>query len=173
MMFSTSLPCHGRSFEDEEAAKQLHGRSMSQSPSGSCVTLFLEPSTMHSPAVWVSVLFKLTKPGRFSSSSFSLCSSLLTESIVSLHSPRSFICSDIKTACYHSSHKGKSFGGKHLFNPCKGSSCVLLPCATPWKVSLVQNHVVSTGNLFTYTKSKTLKMYFAYEVGLRSPQHFF
>lgn len=88
-----SLFCHWSSLEPEKSLGteyETHRKPLRCLRSSS-------RGAAHSPAVWVSVLFRFTKPGKFSSSSFSLFSSLLTESILPLHSPSSFIWGDTIT----------------------------------------------------------------------------
>lgn len=136
VMRFTSLFCHRtseRSFQDTTVNNEVSDTSETwrqQRVSESSLSLCLKLSSTHSPAVWVSVLFRLTKPGKFSSSSLSLCSSRFTESILPLHSASSFICLDTENKILTFSRMQELLGEMSLWFLRKDSGCVLLLCAT-------------------------------------------
>lgn len=132
-----SLCCKGESLEHGEKYLGQNGGERQQratweqeSVLEASVSFCLELRPSHSPAVWVSVLLRFTKPGKFSSSSFSLCSSLFTESILPLHSASSFICWDTENRpLSQNSHvlTRARASGEHIFVvPQKGQWLYLL-----------------------------------------------
>lgn len=132
-----SLCCKGESLEHGEkylgqngGERQQRATREQESVSEASVSFCLELRPSHSPAVWVSVLLRFTKPGKFSSSSFSLCSSLFTESILPLHSASSFICWDTENRpLSQNSHvlTRARASGEHIFVvPQKGQWLYLL-----------------------------------------------
>lgn len=122
-----------RSFHDTTVYNEVSDTSETwgqQHVSESSLSLCLKLSRTHLPAVWVSVLFRLTKPGKFSSSSLSLCSSLFTESILPLHSASSFIYLDTENKILTFSRMQVLLGKMSLWFLKQDSGCVLLLCAT-------------------------------------------
>ena len=88
------------------------------------------------------MVFRLTKPGKFSSSSFSLCSSLFTKSMLPRHSLSSFICWDTENRTRsHDSQlltSARASGGKYISSSLKRMVAVFYCSVGKKKTSLLR-----------------------------------